>query len=128
MLNRSFSIKLQNLNFLLKKILLLVVIVSCLIYLLLYKSYSLINISISSNLINYNKIIQINIEQVQKETESNEGCPLPILNEWDQKIKKMFQTLPVYMNCTKSEPFTYVINRTIFFNSNVNETFYKGLN
>ena len=121
---RLISSKTRIKAFSLKQKIFTILVVSCLVYFMIFR-YNLVN-----NLKNVSYLKTIHNEKIiesKKETlQLNQACLVPNLNEWDPKIKNMFKNLPIYSNCTKSEPFTYVINSTIFFNSNVNETFYKG--
>ena len=99
----------------------ILMVLSCSIYLMLFMY--------NTTSVNYLKITHIEncIDKKKETVEINHTCSIPNLNAWDPKIKDMFENLSIYSNCTKSEPFTYVVNNTIYFNSNVNETFYNGL-
>ena len=109
-------------TFSLKNKFFILMVLSCLIYLMLFMYNTVKSL-------NYLKITRIeNCIDMKKETvHIDHTCLIPNLNAWDPKIKDMFENLPIYSNCTKSEPFTYVVNKTIYFNSNVNKTFYNGL-
>ena len=96
--------------------------------------FNYFKIDIFKNGLNDNDITQkayYEAENFELETTDNEinnetFCNLPDLNEWHPKIKKYFKALPVYNNCTKSEPLTYVRNNILYINNTVNQTFYKG--
>jgi hypothetical protein len=65
-------------------------------------------------------------ETTDNEIQNETFCNLPELNEWHPKIKKYFKAVPVFNNCTKSEPLTYVKNNIFYINNRVNQTFYNG--
>ena len=98
------------------------------------KYFNYFKIDIFKNGLNDNDITQkayyeaenFELETTENEINNETICNLPDLNEWHPKIKKYFKALPVYNNCTKSEPLTYVRNNILYINNTVNQTFYKG--
>ena len=99
-----------------KKSLFLFLIFFCLLVLYIYW-----NLLVKIKYSNYTRLKYLNDTKLDLSE-----CFLKDLDEWDPKIKNLFKKLPVYGNCEKNVPFTFVKNNTIYFDLNVNETHYKG--
>lgn len=74
----------------------------------------------------------LNIRHVFKEDNNelndsiNESCKMNTLNEWDDKIKHLFQISKPYADCAKEEPLSYVKKDILYINQTVNLTVHHG--
>ena len=114
-----FLYKFTNKNNFLKKSF-LSLILFCLIFIFINWKYSI------RNLIEQKDKKREQIIQLHNNLNPKADCSIRSLNEWDPKIKYLFKNVSVYGHCKKNPPFTYLKNSTIYFDSNVNITFYQG--
>jgi hypothetical protein len=62
----------------------------------------------------------------QSDTYKNKKCQISQLNIWDDDIKKLLKQIPVYNNCKNHTPLTYILEKKLYINQTVNQTYYFG--
>ena len=78
---------------------------------------------------NLNKVNYFRSLPISKSSNNSidEGiCTLPVLDPWNEEAKKLVKKIPRYDECKKHSPLSYVYDKHLFIDQNINTTHYSG--
>ena len=78
------------------------------------------NLLCSLNNVNYFRGMQIS------ELSKKGVCRLPILIPWNEEAKKLLKEIPRYDDCKKNSPLSFIKEKRLFIDQNINITYYSG--